>query len=119
MSLRAVNKAYPAISRVLVGAWLKQWYFSSNGIISLLRNHFDFVTTPAELCTGHNSRYITQKSLEAFFASSDFALGYEIVNCHGKCGISGAVECEKRECSGILKALQERFSTLSFPVRLF
>ena len=119
MSLRAVNKAYPAISRVLAGVWLKQWYFSSNGIISLLRNHFGFTTTSAELCTGHNSRYITPESLEAFWASCDFALGYEIVNCHGKCGISGAVECKKRECSGILKALQERFSILSFPVRLF
>lgn len=119
VSLRAVNKAYPAVSRVLAGVWLKQWYFSSNGIISLLRNHFGFTATPAESCMGHSSRYITPGSLEAFFGSCDFTLGCEIISCHGKCGITGAVECEKRECSGILKSLQERFSVLSFPVRLF
>ena len=119
VSLRAANKAYPAVSRVLAGVWLKQWYLSSNGIISLLRNHFGFTTTSAELCTGHNSSYITPECLEAFFGSCDFALGYEIISCHGECGISGTVECEKRECSGILKTLQERFSVLSFPVRLF
>jgi len=119
VSLRAVNKAYPAVSRVLAGVWLKQWNLSSNGIISILRNHFCFTTTSAELCTGHNSGYITPGSIEAFLGSCDFALGYEIINCHGKCGIFGAVECKKRECCGILKALQERFSVLSFSVRLF
>ena len=118
MSLKAVSKAYP-VSRVLAGVWLKQWSLSATGIISLLRNNFDFHTATMEVCTGHNSHNITPKSLEAFFGSSDFVLNDELVRCHGKCGLPGTVECEKRECSGILKALQERFSTLSFPVRLF
>lgn len=118
MSLKAVSKAYP-VSRVLAGVWLKQWSLSANNIISILYNNFDFNTTTAEVCTGHNSGYITPGSLEAFFGSSDFVLGHELVSCHGKCGIPGIVECEKRECSGIIQALQERFAGLPFPVQLF
>jgi len=119
MSLRAVSKAYPTVSRVLAGIWVKQWSFSASGIISVLRNNFGFDTTTADVCVGHNSRYITSTSLEAFFGSSDFVLGHELVDCHGQCDITGRVICEKCECHGILQALQERFSTLPFQVRLF
>jgi hypothetical protein len=119
MSLRAASKAYPAVSRVLVGIWVKQWSLSASGVIIVLRNNFGLSTTTADVCVGHNSRNITSKSLEAFFVSSDFVLGGEVVNCHGKCDIHDTVKCEERECGGILQALQERFSTLPFQFQLF
>ncbi len=119
VSLRALNKAYPAVSRVLAGVWLKQWNFSSTGIISSLRNTFDFITKSAEVCTGHKSSYITAVSLEAFYGVSDFALGYELVNCHVACGIASAVNCQQRDCNDILKVLQERFTVITPSVRLF
>ena len=119
MSLREVSKAYPAVSRFLAGVWLKQWHFSSNGIITVLRNHFGFAPAVADVLASHHSRYITPTSLEAFFSSCDFVLGHELVSCHGKCDVAGKVSCETRECSVIIKVLQERFSKLSFPVPLF
>ena len=119
VSIRKVTRAYPAINRVLAGVWLKQWSFSSPGIISTLRNYFDFNPQPADVCGGHNSSYITPESLEAFFVSCDFALSDDLTSCHGQCNISNAVICSHRGCSGILKSLQEKFSALPFPVRLF
>jgi hypothetical protein len=119
VSLRQVSRAYPAVNRILAGVWLKQWFFSGPGIISVLRNHFDFKPQPVDVCVGHNSSYITPESLESFFVSCDFALSDDLTSCHGQCDISNAVICGHRGCSGILKSLQEKFSTLPFPVRLF
>lgn len=119
VSLRQVNRAYPLISRVLAGVWLKQWSFSGNGVLSVLRNSFGFKPQSADMRAGHNSRYITPGSLEAFFISCDFACEDEINICHGECDISNTVKCERRMCAGILKSLQEKFAALPFPVRLF
>jgi len=119
VSIRQIGKAYPGINRVLVGVWLKQWSFSSPGIISVLRNYFKFEAQPAEICSGHNSSYITRNSLEAFFVSSDFVLSEDLISCHGQCDILNSVKCDNRACSVILKGLQEKFSVLPFFVRLF
>lgn len=119
VSLRQVGKAYPAISRVLMGVWVKQWSFSSPGIISVLRNHFCVKVQIADICAGHNSSSITRESLEAFFVSSDFVLGDDLIICHGLCDLSGDTKCYNRACAGIIKGLQEKFSSLPFSVRLF
>jgi hypothetical protein len=119
VSIRQVSRAYPVIKRVLAGVWLKQWHFSSPGIITVLRNLFSFEAQPAVICSGHNSSYITSESLEAFFVSSDFVSGDDLISCHGLCDISGEVKCYNQACTGILKGLQEKFSVLPFSVRLF
>jgi len=119
VSLRQLGKSYPSINRVLAGVWLKQWHFSSGGIITVLRNHFGVKRESVDICTGHNSSYISSKSLEAFFVSSDFALSEDLTSCHGLCDVSGKIKCSNRACTGIIKVLQEKFSVLPFSVRLF
>ena len=119
VSFRQVSKAYPAISRILAGIWVKQWSFSSIETIAILRNHFGFHPEPADICSGHNSNCITPESLEAFFVSCDFVLSDSLTYCHGQCDILNSVECDNRACAGILKGLQEKFSSLPFSVRLF
>ena len=119
VSLRNVNRAYPGLSRVLAGVWLKQWSLSSNGIISVLRHQFGFAPQVADVCVGHNSSYITPVGLQAFFISCDLVCGDDIIFCHGRCGNPHTVKCDHRACAGILKGLQEEFSSLPFPVRLF
>jgi len=119
VSLRQIGKAYPAVNRVLVGVWLKQWSFSSNGIISVLRNHFNFEAQPSVICSGHSSSYITRESLEAFFVSSNFVLNNDLITCHGQCDISGEIKCDDHACTGMIKGLQEKFFTLPFSMRLF
>lgn len=119
VSLRQLGKAYPAINRVLAGVWLKQWRFSSPGIIAVLRSHFGFNPEPADVCVGHRSGYITPESLEAFFISGDFVLNDDLISCHGLCDISGNVKCDNRACTGVIKGLQEKCSSLQFSVRLF
>lgn len=119
VSLRQLGKAYPAINRVLVGVWLKQWSFSSPGIISILRNYFNFEAQSAIICSGHSSSYITRESLEAFFISCDFVLSDDLTSCHGLCDISGNIKCDDRACTGVIKGLQEKFSVLPLSVRLF
>lgn len=114
VSLRRFSRVYPGINRVLAGVWLRQWHFSSRGTISVLRNYFNMNPQSCAVCSGHKSSWITPDSLEAFFVSSDFVLGNELVSCNGRCDIS----CF-RECKDILKFLQEKFSVLPFPVRLF
>lgn len=119
VSIRQVSRASPVIKRVLAGVWLKQWHLSSPGIITVLRNHFNFEAQPAVICLGHSSFYITRESLEAFFVSSDFVSSDDLISCHGLCDVSGKIKCDDRACTGILKGLQERFSVLPFSVRLF
>ena len=113
ISLSQIESIY-GIGRILVGTWVKQWYFNSHGIISILRNDFNFKEQLADICTGHNSSYITRNSLEAFFVSCDLVLETELINCDGKC-----TQCNTPACKGILKSLQEKFSTLPFSVLLF
>ena len=113
VSLSQIGRIY-GIDRILVGIWVKQWCFSSHGIISILRNSFNFKEQLADICTGHNSSYITPNSLEAFFVSCDLVLETELVNCDGKC-----TQCNTPACKSILKSLQEKFSTLPFLVPLF
>jgi hypothetical protein len=117
MSLIQIGKLYPPASRVLIGTWLKSWHYSSNGIISVLRNHFGKKPLAADICSGHNSSYISGNALEAFFLSSDLVFGYELYTCDGKCSPK-ASSCESYTCSEILKGLQEIFLTLPFSVRL-
>jgi hypothetical protein len=119
VSLRQLGKAYPVINRVLAGVWLKQWHFSSPGILAVLRSHFGFNPEAADICSGHHSKYIIPESLEAFFASSDFVLSNHITSCHGLCDTSEKIKCDDRACTVIFKGLQENFSTLDFSVRLF
>ncbi len=119
VSLRQFGKAYPAINRVLAGLWIKQWHFSSPGIISVLRSHFGFTPEPSDVYSGHYSKYIIPESIEAFFISCDFVLSDDLSSCHGLCDISGNVKCDNRACTGMIKGLQEKFSSLPFSVRLF
>lgn len=119
VSIRKVHKAYPSISRVLAGVWVKQWSLSGRGIISVLRNSFGFRPETADVIAGHNSRYITSECLEAFYISCDLVCPDSLFSCHGQCDIFNTVKCGRRECSGILKGLQEKFSSLPFSVRLF
>ena len=118
MSLRQLGKAYPKINRVLAGVWLKQWHFSSPGIIAVLRSQFGFNPEPADVCVEHTSSYITPESLEAFFISCDFVLSDDLISCHGLCGIPWNIKCDDA-CTGVIKGLQEKFSSLPFSVRLF
>jgi len=117
ISLRSINRLYPAVSRVLIGTWLKSWNYSSNGIISAIRNSFGVLPHKADICFGHNSKYITATALEAFFISSDLVLGFELFTCAGKCSHK-ASSCGSYSCSGILKGLQEMFFKLPYSVRL-
>ncbi len=82
-----------------------------------MRNYFGIQPQPAVVCLGHNSRYITPESLEAFFVVSDFITGDEICDCSGNCSSHGS-PCDIHYCSGILKGIQERFSTLPLSVAL-
>lgn len=117
ISLSGINRLYPIAGRVLIGTWLRSWHYSSNGIISVLRNSFGKDPQTADICSGHNSKYITASALEAFFLSSDFVLGYELYNCDGKCNCLESL-CGSHACSVILKGLQEKFSQLPFSVSL-
>ena len=117
ISLRVINRLYPAVSRVLIGTWLKSWNYSSTGIISAIRNSFGISPQKADICSGHNSKYITAAALEAFFISSDLVLGFELFTCAGKCSSKNS-SCGSYLCSGILKGLQEIFSKLPYSVRL-
>jgi len=117
ISLKGISSLYPSVSRILVGTWLKNWHYSSNGIITVLRNHFGKPPQAADICSGHNSSYITANALEAFFLSSDLVFGYELYTCDGKCSPK-ASSCGSHTCSEILKGLQEIFLTLPFSVRL-
>ena len=117
LSLKGVSRAYPNVSRVLVWSWIKKWYYSSKGIISVMRNYFGVQLHKADVCTYHNSRYISEESLEAFFIVSDFVIGDEICGCAGNCNAE-ASSCGRRYCSGILERIQKRFSTLAFFVEL-
>lgn len=114
-SFRAIEKAYPSVKRVLVGNWIKSWYYSSKGIISVMRSMYKSDVMLCDVCSGHKSRYITPESLEAFYLVSDYVLGYELCECNGKCD-SKASYC--RACSEILKKIQEAFSDLPFKVSL-
>jgi hypothetical protein len=117
ISLSGINRLYPAAGRVLIGTWLKSWHYSSNGIITVLRNHFKKSPQSADICSGHISKYITTSALEAFFLSSDLVLGYELYKCDGKCSPKVS-SCDSHTCSEILKGLQEIFLILPFSVRL-
>ncbi len=117
VSLKGVNRVYPYVSRVAAWNWVKSWYYNSNGIISVMRNYFGVQPQPADVCSYHNSKYITSLSLEAFFIVSDFVVGDEIYNCSGNCDIR-ASSCYNRYCSGILKEIHERFSLLPLSISL-
>ena len=119
VSLRHVGIAYPAVSRVLVGVWVKQWSLSSPGVISVLRSCFGFEAQRADVCSGHHSSYITPASLESFFVGSDAVLGDELTLCDGECDMRNQGGCGDRGCRGIIKLLQEKFASLEFEVRLF
>ena len=117
VSLNGVSRAYPCVSRVLVGSWVKRWYYNSNGIISVMRNYFGIQVQKADVCSYHNSRYISEQSLEAFFIISDFVIGNEICDCSGDCNAEIS-SCIKRYCWGILEGIQKRFSSLPLCVEL-
>jgi hypothetical protein len=119
VSIRAASKSYPVIKRVLAGVWLKQWCFSSPGIITVLRNHFGIKPEPADVRSGHHSAYIVPASIEAFLISSDLVLGDQLTSCHGLCDGAEKIKCDNRPCGDILKCLQEKFIGLPFDVRLF
>ena len=114
-SFRGIERAYPSVSRILVGNWIKSWYYSSKGIISVMRSMYKSDVMLCDLCSGHKSLYITQESLESFYTVSDFVIGYELCNCNGKCDYK-VYSC--RDCSEILKKIQESFSSLPFKVQL-
>lgn len=117
VSLKGVSRAYPVVSRVLVSNWVKRWYYNSNGIISVMRNYFGIQPQKADVCSYHNSKYISEQSLEAFFIVSDFVIGYELCDCTGKCN-AGASSCVNRYCSGILEGIQRTFLKLPLSVEL-
>lgn len=117
VSLKGINRAYSCVSRAVAGIWIKRWYYNSHGIISVMRNYFGIQPQPAVVCLGHNSRYITPESLEAFFVVSDFIIGDELCDCHGICN-SKISSCDKRYCFDILKGIQERYSKLPLSVEL-
>ena len=66
LSFKGVNRAYPCVSRVLAWSWIKRWYYNSNGIISVMRNYFEIRSQKSDVCSYHNSSYISGESLEAF-----------------------------------------------------
>jgi hypothetical protein len=117
VSLNGVNRAYPGVSRILVGNWIKRWYYNSNGIISVMRNHLGIQPQKADVCSYHNSKYISEQSLEAFFIVSDFVIGYELCDCIGKCNAEIS-SCVNRYCSGILESIQRAFLKLPLFVEL-
>jgi len=117
VSLKRINRAYPCVSSVLAGSWLKRWYYSSRGIISVMRNYFGFHSQMADVCSYHTSKYITAESLEAFFIVSDFVIGDELYNCSGTCSIQTSF-CYQHYCSGILEEIQKEFFKLPFCVEL-
>ena len=117
ISLSGIHRLYPVVGRVLIGTWLKSWHYSSNGIIAVLRNHFGKDPQSADICSWHNSKYITASALEAFFLGSDLVIGHELYKCDGKCNPK-ASSCSSHICSGTLKGLQEIFLQLPFSVRL-
>jgi NAD(P)H-nitrite reductase large subunit len=82
-----------------------------------MRNYFDILPAPADVCSYHNSRYISEESLEAFFIVSDFVIGKELCDCTGSCNAEIS-SCVKRHCSGILEEIQKEFLALPLSVEL-
>jgi hypothetical protein len=105
------------MSRALVGNWVKRWYYNSNGIISVMRNYFGIQPQKSDVCSYHNSKYISEQSLEAFFIVSDFVIGDELCDCLGNCSAE-ASSCVKRDCSVILAGIQKAFLKLPLSVEL-
>ena len=117
VSYAGINAQYPNVSRVLVGTWVKSWHYSSIGTITAMLNYFDQKRHKTDKCSCHKSKYISETSLEAFFIVSDFVIGDELCGCSGRCG-SEYYSCADRECSVIIKTMQEKFSSRSLCVPL-
>ena len=117
VSYTGINAQYPNVSRVLVGTWVKSWYYSSIGIITAMINHFDVKRHKTDKCSCHTGRYISETSLEAFFIVSDLVIGSELCECSGKCGFRD-FSCVDRACSVIIKTIQEKLSSQSLSVPL-
>lgn len=116
-SFTGINVQYPSVSRQLAAVWLKNWYYNSTGIINVMISHFNCLRQQVEKCSYHKSKYISEISLEAFFIVSDFVIEKELCSCDGKCGVNSS-SCQNRECSVIIKRMQEEFFSNSLNIAL-